>query len=36
MQEYHIRAGIAIDRLVDVIDIDRPSTIAQSTMDQTM
>jgi hypothetical protein len=29
-------AGIAIDRLVDVIGIDRPSTIDQSTIDQTV
>jgi hypothetical protein len=28
--------GIAIDRLVDVIDIDRPSIIDQSTIDQTV
>jgi hypothetical protein len=28
--------GIAIDRLVDVIGIDRPSTIDQSTINQTV
>jgi hypothetical protein len=29
-------AGIAIDRLVDVIDTDRPSIIDQSTINQTV
>ena len=30
------KSGIAIDRLVDVIDTDRPSIIDQSTINQTV